>query len=215
MLARRDYVKPHKANHATNQPAPRPTRQPTSQPTVISQPTSQFHLFAQATGDIVANHALGVAAEFKQHVTGEGLIASVMSALMEGVDLPRGYSILYADTFGYDGCLALAVLKANAQDPGVDRSCITICTDMDVLSYVTNKVGTCVFSMAKSKDISVEDFPDLQQLVDTCKQPTADPRASLTLLETLYMPGPRVLAVLERNVSRWASDPVMGEEPRA
>ena len=177
--------------------------------------TPSLHLSAQATTDIVVNHALTVVAEFKQHVSGQGVIAAVLDTLMDGVDIPRGYSILYADAFGYDGCLSQVVMKANARDPGTPRSCITICQDSENQSYIVNAIGTSVFNMAKSKDIVVDDFPDVQKLVDTSRQTTNDPRVSLTLHATVYLPGPRVLAMLERVVHRWTADPLMREAPRA
>jgi hypothetical protein len=166
-------------------------------------------------GDIVVNHNLTVVAEYKQHQSGQAYIATCLNALMEGVDLPRGYSIVYTDTFGYDGCLAQVVMKANARDPGTPRSCVTICQDQDSQSYIANQIGSDVFNLAKSKELDVPDFPDLQKVVDTCRQPTVDQRLALVLAATVYLPGPRVLAVLDRHMIKWTSDPVKGEEPQA
>ena len=162
---------------------------------------------------MIVNHGLTVVGEYKMHFSGQALITSCLNALMEGVDVPQNYSILYTDAFGYDGCLASVVLKANAQDPGTARSCVTICQEMDYQSYITNLVGTSVFSMGKSKDLNIPDFPDLQLVVDTCRQPAFDQRLSLALEATVYLPAPRVLAVLERHVARWTADLTKGDEP--
>jgi hypothetical protein len=162
---------------------------------------------------MVVNHGLTVVGEYKMHYSGQGLVSSCLDALMDGVDISKGYSILYTDAFGYDGCLASVVLKANAHDPGTARSCVTICQEVDYQSYITNLIGTSVFNMAKSKDIDVPDFPALQNIVDKCRLlPTVDQRLSLHLDATVYLPGPRVLAMLERHVTRWTSDPVKGDE---
>lgn len=159
------------------------------------------------------NHGLTMVCEYKQHLSGQGLVTACLAALMDNVEIPKDTSFLYTDAFGYDGCLAAVVLAANARDPRTIRSCITICQDIENQSYITNLVGTAVFNMAKTKELAVLDFPDLQGIVDTCHLPSLDPRLSLTLDATVYLPGMRVLAVKARHVKRWAMDQTHGEEP--
>ena len=132
---------------------------------------------------------------------------------MAKVDIPKGYALVYTDAFGYDGCLAEAVLQANVRDPGTARSCFTVCHDQDSQSFITNLVSTAVFNMAKSNDLDVPDFPDLQKVVDSCHRSSLDPRLALQLEATVYLPGPRVLVVLERHWKKWMFDPMKGEEP--
>lgn len=168
----------------------------------------------QVNEDMVVNHGITVVGEYKQHISGHGLVASVLESLMEHVEIPKGFAIQYTDTFGYDGCLAAVVLKANARDPGTARSCVTICHEQDSQSYITNMIGNAVFNMAKSKELDVADFQDLQVLVDKLREPVSDPRVSVKLEATVYLPAQRVLAVLERHVSRWTPDLLKGEEPR-
>ena len=228
MMSRREFFKPHKATHPfipwrSLHPQPKASQGDSSlhpppmllnQPALLARCSTKPQLTCQVNGNMVVNHGLTVVGEYKMHYSGQALVSSCLDALMEGVDVPKGYSILYTDAFGYDGCLASVVLKANARDPGTARSCVTICQEQDYQSYVTNLVGTSVFSMGKTRDIDVPDFPDLQHVVETCRQPTLDQRLTLKLDATVYLPGPRVLAVLERHVHRWSSDPIKGEVPR-
>ena len=126
-------------------------------------------------------------------MSGQCLVTACLDALTDNVEIPKGYAFLYTDAFGYDGCVAEAVLQANVRDPGTVRSCITVCHDMESQSYVTNLVGTTVLSMVKSKE----------------------PASTLQLAATMYLPGPRTLVVLERHVKRWLTDPMKGKEPSA
>jgi len=129
--------------------------------------------------------------DHRQHMSGQCLVTACLEALMDNVNVPKGYSFLYTDAFGYDGCFAEAVLQANVRDPGTVRSCITVCHDMESQSYVTNLVGTTVFNMAKSKELDIPDFPDLQKVVDG-HPPSLNSPATLQLEATTYLPGPRV-----------------------
>lgn len=148
-----------------------------------------------------------------QYVSGQGLVTACLDALMTNVNIPKGYAFLYTDVFGYDGCLAQAVLQSSVQDPGTARSCVTICHDMESQLYITRQVGTAVFTMANAKELDIPGFPDLQKVVDM--HTVVDPRLSMQLEATVYLAEPRVLAVMERHINRWTSDPINGDEPQA
>ena len=166
-------------------------------------------------GHAVANRELACSDDFKQYVSGNGLIAACLDTLMGHVKIPTGYAVLCTDLFGYDGCLAEVVLQANVRDPCTDRSCATICPNTaDSQSYIKDMVGTAVFNMVKSNELDILGFPDWQkEVVDT--QRSMDSWLTLKPQATVYLPGPRVLAVLDRHLRRWTSDPMNGAVPQA
>jgi hypothetical protein len=154
-----------------------------------------------------------MADERRQYISSQFLVTACLDALMYHVNIPKGYVFLYTDVFGHDGCLAEAVLQASVRDPGRARSCITLCHDTDSKSYISNLIGTAVFKMAKSKQLDIPGFPDLQK-VGYCHQPSSDSGATLRLEATVYLPGQRALVVLERHVKQWMLDPRNGGEPQ-
>jgi len=58
---------------------------------------------------------------------------------------------------------------------------------------------------------SLDGFPDVTATLAAFNQPLSDPRLTLELKVCVYLPGPTVLAILDRHKEKWASEPGFDE----
>ncbi len=122
--------------------------------------------------------------------------------------------------------------------PWIQVVAATVCFDPETVAFSTFTLGQKIFNLARRGEYEVDGFPDMQTL-DNCKQTlSADPRLTLKLNVTSYLPsssalsqncyqGPvinmsfrqtvpfqgRSLVVLERLRHKWHACEAVSEQP--
>ena len=116
--------------------------------------------------------------------------------------------LMMVDMHGYDGSPPLAMLSMQTTDLGIplQLACATICHDTDTQLYITAQVCQKVHALATSKALVLPGFPDIAGFVAANRVPLADPRASLQLKVTVFMPGANALIIQDRLLEKWSVD---------
>ncbi|CAK8995879.1 Uncharacterized protein SCF082_LOCUS4551 [Durusdinium trenchii] len=104
--------------------------------------------------------------EMKQYCGGISFIAKIVEALQ--ISGGAEYPTILLDMLGFDGWVAKHCLYQCAR--GKKFACATVCHTSSEAAFVSNIIGTQLFSMARSGEYRLAGFPDFQAAVSDLKQ---------------------------------------------
>ncbi|CAE7339927.1 unnamed protein product, partial [Symbiodinium sp. CCMP2456] len=147
---------------------------------------------------------LSWAQEMRQHLAGTGLIKRVLTAL----EVHKMHSVI-VDLFAHDGWIALAVLQLQLEN---SKSVCAMVAHTDVeLKFCKDVILHALFSKAKSKQMTINGFPDFAAaMADLSKVHTTEARSEYDYQVTVPVGGS--LIVLQALKNKFEASQVVSEE---
>ncbi|OLP75981.1 hypothetical protein AK812_SmicGene44142 [Symbiodinium microadriaticum] len=142
--------------------------------------------------------------KMRQHLAGTALMKRVLTAL----DVPKMHSVI-VDLFAHDGWIALAVLQLQLENA---KSVCAMVAHTDVeLKFCKDVIMHSLFSKAKSKQMTINGFPDFAAaMADLSKVHTTEARSDYDYQVTVPVGG--CLIVLQALKSKFEASQVVAEE---